>query len=693
MKNLLSFSITVLCFSYSIVTAQITAPEIQWQNTIGGDYADYLRSVIQTTDGGYLLGGYSSSGLSGDKTETYQTAFSEDYWVVKLNGSGDIQWQNTIGGTNGDNLNAVIQTTDGGYMLGGNSSSGISGDKTEANQGYTDYWVVKLDDTGNIQWQNTIGGNGLNYLSSVIQTTDGGYLLGGHSNSGISGDKTEVNQGDFDYWAVKLDVSGNIEWQNTIGGSDYDYLNSVIQSTDGGYLLGGYSLSGISGDKTEAKKGGDYDGDYWVVKLDVTGNIQWQNTIGGGNGDYLHSVIQCTDGGYLLGGSSQSGISGDKTEGKQGKDDYWVVKLDATGNMQWQNTIGGNDEDEVISVIQTTDGGYLLGGPSKSGISGDKTEGSLGGNDYWVVKLFGSGNIQWQNTIGGNKSDDLMSLIQTADGGYLLGGYSSSKISGDKTEANQGYTNYWVVKLAAEICNGFSVFADADGDMYGDAAITFFATECLVPAGYVDNNLDCDDANAAVHFGAIEIGNGIDDDCNGIIDDVVCTIPEGLQSIDITATSAKLKWAPAVAANKYYLRYKVATTAPWTILNPTGKSKIVEGLSANTKYVWQVKSICGNDQNISSDWSAKQFFTTLPARLLDEIALQNSLTIYPNPSSGNTTIHFILTQSSQVTMKIFDVNGKEVSKLVNESLEAGHHSFPINTAQFSKGIYFVQMIS
>jgi hypothetical protein len=447
MKNLNTFLILALCISFSIASAQ-TAPEIQWQNTIGGNSEDMLFSVTQTTDGGYLLGGYSYSGISGDKTETSQGG--SDYWVVKLDGSGNIEWQKTIGGSDWDQLRSVIQTTDGGYLLGGMSASGISGDKTQASQGGSDYWVVKLDGSGNIEWQNTIGGNSSDYLYSVIQADDSGYLLGGYSFSGISGDKTEESQGGYwDYWVVKLDGSGNIEWQNTIGGNASDVLRSVIQTDDGGYLLGGDSDSGISGDKTEASQGVN---DYWVVKLDGSGDIEWQNTIGGSFYDILYSVIKTTDGGYLLGGNSWSGISGDKTEANQGYYDYWVVKLDGSGNLEWQNTIGGDKEDLLYSVIQTIDGGYLLGGYSFSGISGDKTEANIQPDysDFWVMKLDGSGNIEWQNTIGGNSDDIPFSVIKTTDGGYLLGGTSGSGISGDKTEASQGSADYWVVKLFAD---------------------------------------------------------------------------------------------------------------------------------------------------------------------------------------------------------------------------------------------------
>jgi hypothetical protein len=359
---------------------------IEWQNTIGGSSSDRLYSIQQTSDGGYILGGTSSSGISGDKTEDSQGG--NDYWVVKLDASGQILWQNTIGGSYHDGLNSIQQTSDGGYILGGTSSSGISGDKTEeshTNNEYGDYWVVKLDASGVILWQNTIGGNWGGSLYSVQQTSDGGYILGGDSQSDASGDKTEESQGGSDYWVVKLDASGQILWQNTIGGSGGDHLYSVQQTSDEGYILGGYSSSNASGDKTENSQG-DYD--YWVVKLDASGVVLWQNTIGGsGEDDILHSIQQTSEDGYILGGYSDSSISGDKTESSRGTYDYWVVKLNDSGNILWQNTIGGNSRDRLYSIQQTRDGGYILGGDSRSDASDDKTENSQGVYDYWVVKL------------------------------------------------------------------------------------------------------------------------------------------------------------------------------------------------------------------------------------------------------------------------------------------------------------------
>ena len=422
------------------------AQVIEWQNTIGGNNWDDMQSIAQTTDGGYILGGKSMSNISGDKTENCIGIGSSDYWIVKTDSLGIIQWQNTIGGSDVDYFQSLQQTTDGGYILGGSSKSNISGDKTENSLGGYDYWIVKTDSLGVIQWQNTIGGNYNDYLISLQQTTDGGYILGGYSWSNISGDKTENCYGSADYWLVKTDSLGVIQWQNTIGGNDEDYLYSLQQTTDGGYILGGGSNSNISSDKTEDRQGGF---DYWIVKTNSLGVIQWQNTIGGNQDDNLYSLQQTNDGGYILGGESWSNISGDKTENCQGYADYWLVRMDYFGGIQWQNSIGGSHYDQLLTLKQTSDGGYILGGRSFSNISGDKTENSNGSKDFWLVKTNSLGVIRWQNTIGGNGDDELHSLQQTSDGGYILGGWSSSYISGDKTENCQGIHDYWLVKLTA----------------------------------------------------------------------------------------------------------------------------------------------------------------------------------------------------------------------------------------------------
>jgi hypothetical protein len=207
-------------------------------------------------------------------------------------------WQRTVGGSNWDEPNFILSTEDDGFFMGGNSKSNISGEKTEDSRGGKDYWIVKFDSSGTLEWQKTIGGNQEEFLRDAKQTADGGYILAGFSNSDISGEKTENSQGNYDYWIVKIDTNGAIEWQNTIGGDAYDSVYNVEITADGGYLIAGISNSGISGDRTLLNQAvNPYTTDTWVIKLDINGNIEWQRA---------HSVIMrslklSNDGGYFIG--------------------------------------------------------------------------------------------------------------------------------------------------------------------------------------------------------------------------------------------------------------------------------------------------------------------------------------------------------------------------------------------------------
>ncbi|MBK9507353.1 MAG: T9SS type A sorting domain-containing protein [Bacteroidetes bacterium] len=430
-------------------------PDVIWQNTIGGVESDNIADIHPTSDGGYILIAGSDSDISGDKNANSKGAI--DYWIVKLDAIGNITWQKTIGGSGNDWPKCISQTTDGGYIAGGYSSSGISGDKNEASLGGDDFWIIKLDALGNIEWQNTIGGNSTDLLNDLNQTLDGGFIAGGSSFSGISGDKTTPNAAN-DGWILKLNATGSIEWQKSIRGNLFDILDNIKQTTDGGYIAGLYSESGIGLDKTAPSQGAY---DYWIVKLDASGNIMWQNTIGGGAGDYLYAVSQLSDGSYIVGGTSFSSASGNKTEVLIGGSDLWIVKLDISGNLVWQNTIGGADLDGLNAIRATQDNGFIIGGFSWSDISGDKVENKIigGVEDAWIMKLNSEGEIVWQNAIGGNNNDFCINIEQCFDGTFIAGVSSGSELSGDKNENTPANVDSWIIKFdidcvpVTEICN------------------------------------------------------------------------------------------------------------------------------------------------------------------------------------------------------------------------------------------------
>lgn len=430
--------------------------EIIWQNTIGGDSVDVLYNMKLTSDGGVVCAGLSDSNVSGDKSENSEGG--HDYWIVKLDASGNVQWQNTIGGSGDDRISTISLTSDNGYICGGRSLSGISGDKNENCLGLNDYWIVKLDSSGNIQWQNTIGGNDDDWFGSIEQTSDGGFICGGYSLSDSSGDKTSNSNGWFDMWILKLDASGNIEWQQTIGGVNYDYLTSISQLANGNYICAGNTRTPTYGQT-----------DYWVVMIDSVGNVLWQNHYGGVDDDQLTAIKPTNDNGFILGGYSLSDSSGNKTENSLGSFDFWIIKIDDTGNILWQNTFGGSSLDELFSLEKTSDQGFICGGVSRSIISGDKSENNKGGDDFWMVKMDSTGRIMWQNTIGGNYKDEIRSIQQISSGGYICGGPSSSDLSFDKTEARIGASDFWVMKIAGNynLISG-NTFVDYNSDNIKD---------------------------------------------------------------------------------------------------------------------------------------------------------------------------------------------------------------------------------
>jgi hypothetical protein len=456
MKKLFSFRGFALSGLLAIATSfNVSAqngPAKQWDKTFGGSGPDFLQCMQQTSDGGFIIGGKSESGIGGDKSQTnYGPINTCDFWVIKLDINGNKQWDKTFGGIANDVISSLQQTLDGGYILGGHSEGGISGDKSQSSKGGKDFWVVKLDANGNKQWDKTIGGSGDDCLEALHQTSDGGYILGGDSNSDISGDKSEMSRGLNqlpDYWVVKIDASGNKIWDKTFGGTNDEKFYSLGQTSDGGYILGGVSYSNNNGDKSQGSIGF---GDYWILKLDSSGNKLWDKTFGGPDQNILKSLQQTSDGGYILAGLSNSNIGGSKTEASKGDFDYWIIKTDGLGNKLWDKTLGGNNGDFLVSIKQAPDGSFLLGGTSNSYISGDKSQNPSGFSDFWVLKVNSNGNKIWDKTIGGNDSDELHSVYFTIDVGLILGGESSSNIGGDKTQASRGGYDFWIVKLAPDV--------------------------------------------------------------------------------------------------------------------------------------------------------------------------------------------------------------------------------------------------
>ncbi|MEN6513014.1 PKD domain-containing protein [Methanoculleus sp.] len=426
---------------YITVSAQPEdAPEIEWQRCLGGSLEDYGRSVQQTSDGGYILTGWTNS----TDSAVGENHGGIDIQIVKLDTKGSVQWQRCYGGSGDDSGAAVRETGDGGYILIGSIASN-DGD-VSGNHGGDDVWVARLDMSGTILWQRCLGGVMDDWGMSIQQTADGGYILTGCTQS--NGDDVSGNHGGGDVWVVRLSASGDIQWQRCLGGSDYESGYAIQQASDGGYILIGETWSN-DGD-VSGKHGDDWNSDVWVVKLDATGNINWQRCLGGSDYEAGYAIQQTSDGGYILIGetwSNDGNVSG--KHGSEWESDAWVVKLDATGNINWQRCLGGSGSGSGDSIQQANDGGYILAG-STSSIDGDVsgTHGDERNSDIWVVKLDATGNINWQRCLGGLESEWGESVQQAADGGYILTGDTWSN-DGD-VNGNHGARDAWVVKLASD---------------------------------------------------------------------------------------------------------------------------------------------------------------------------------------------------------------------------------------------------
>jgi hypothetical protein len=263
------------------------SPVIEWQKCLGGYWGDYPNSIRATTDGGYIVAGYTEYG-GGDVMGYHGNPAINDYWVVKLSSTGSIQWEKCLGGVYQDQGSDVRQTPDGGYIVAGSAASQDC--NVTGNHGGLDYWIVKLSPTGDILWQKSLGGSKHEYGYSIDLTADGGFVVAGLTESS-DGDVTG-NHGIRDYWVVKLDGSGNLQWQKALGGSGDDEANAIRATPDGGCIVAGFTESS-DGDVTGYH--GQRDG--WIVKLGSGGSLQWQKALGGSNYDVLNSIQLTTDGG------------------------------------------------------------------------------------------------------------------------------------------------------------------------------------------------------------------------------------------------------------------------------------------------------------------------------------------------------------------------------------------------------------
>ncbi|HYE55937.1 MAG TPA: hypothetical protein VD996_13890 [Chitinophagaceae bacterium] len=422
------------------------SPAVQWSRFYGNAAGSIAIKTIETPDGGYLMAGHAY--FDGGMVSGHHGGI--DIWLVKLDANGGLQWQRCLGGTADEHLAGeglggdLIATSDGGYILVGQSES-VNGDVTatiEGNHGLFDAWVVKLAADGAIQWQRSLGGSSDERDYCIKQTSDGGYILAGHT---MSNDQNVAgNHGGTDIWVVKLNASGTIiEWQRCLGSTASEWYPHLEFAHDGAYIIaaGTYGNNGDVSGNHEATEA-----DVWVVKLTTTGDIQWQKCYGGTSTDIGTGIKATPDGGYVVAGYTFSD-DGDLSEPADFYD-MWVFKINGTGELQWEETFGSWNMEFANSIALTNTNKIVVSGITESHFDDGDVVGAKGERDMWTICLSSTGELLWQKTLGGSLFDQAMHVMQTTDGGFLISGESASN---DFDAAGNPFPfAAWVVKLAPE---------------------------------------------------------------------------------------------------------------------------------------------------------------------------------------------------------------------------------------------------
>jgi hypothetical protein len=363
-------------------------------------------------------------------------------------------WDKHYGGSKDEIIAVVIESPGHGLLLAGSSFSGQSFDLTEPNRDSSllssDFWIIRTDPTGNKLWERRFGGSQGETLLHAIAASDGGYLLAGISYSDNDGDVSEPNHDSTlmtpDIWIVKTDSLGNKQWDARFGGSSSEQMGEVVEFSSGKYLIAGSTFSGVSGEVSEPGQGG---WDYWMVIIDGNGNYLMDKRFGGSSDEFCTSAALLSSGSFVIGGYSRSGSGGDKTQPGQGGADYWIIRTDTSGNKSWDKSFGGSLNDWLFDLAIAPNKDIILGGQSFSGATGDKSEpnhdAGPNGSDRWIIRADSAGNKLWDKTYGADQIEDVNNIEVLSNGNIMICGESYSSQNGDKSEPNLGPEQTWIL--------------------------------------------------------------------------------------------------------------------------------------------------------------------------------------------------------------------------------------------------------
>ncbi|MEO8087676.1 MAG: T9SS type A sorting domain-containing protein [Bacteroidota bacterium] len=416
---------------------------IQWQKCFGGTLDEEFKAIRKTEEGGFIIDG---GAISNDGNVSGNHGMG-DYWIVRTDSFGNLIWQKCFGGSNGDIPFGI--TIDNNKFIAVGITGSNDGDITDLHNnthGDGDFWFVKGDSVGNKIWAKCYGGTNTEEPSEIITCHDHGKLIIGYTRSNdddVSGlHDTTTGLYESDAWIVKIDTGGSILWSKCYGGLWPEVGRSIVETPDSGFIFVADERS-VDGDATcdHAMSLADY----WVVKIDSIGSIQWSNCFGGYDDEIPRNIICTKDGGYaVIGTSASNDFDVTDHHGAVGDLDAWVIKIDSVGNLQWTKSLGGSNNDIGFKIIQLPDSGFLTLCYTNS-TDGDLASTPANWTDVWLVKLDPSGNIEWGQTFGGSRDDAAYDIQLTPDGGVIFAGLTLSN-DGD-VSGNHGGFDGWLVKL------------------------------------------------------------------------------------------------------------------------------------------------------------------------------------------------------------------------------------------------------
>jgi len=579
------------------MAAALEPGDTLWTRTFGGSLADCGYSVQQTFDGGYMVAGYTKSFGAG----------MADVYLVKTDAGGDSLWSRTYGGDSNDFGYSAQQTTEGGYVIAG---------WTFSEQNYADFYMVKTDANGDSLWIRTYGGSDVDYGESVQQTTDGGYVVAGYTMS--------FGAGREDFYLVKTDSNGDTLWTRTYGGEEWEEPYSVRQTSDGGYIIAGWTY----------KLGHS---DVYLVKTDADGDTLWTRTYGGNSDDEAYAVQQTSDGGYIVAGETESFGAGYR--------DVYLLKTDANGDTLWARTYGGSEGDYSYSVHEASEGGYIIAGST----------GSFGAalQDVYLLRTDAGGDTLWTRTYGGSGSDYARCVQQTADGGYIVAGWTSS--------FGAGASDVWLLRVAGKRPRVSIEIVPDDPPVRVPQGGSFGFT------GTLTNNTG-EPQTTDIWTMAVGPQEGIYGPFKQFHD-----LP--LDPFE-TRTAHFNQRVPGLTPLGFYSYIAYCGDHPSTVIDSSFfEVEVIPATSGGAGVVgWLLTGSFGTSDDLAH--------TPCNFDLLGN---------YPNPFNARSAIKYQLPEARDVKLEVYNLIGQKVATLVNGVEEAGYKSVDWDASNVSSGIYFYRL--